>query len=433
MRPDTRALPEPSRSISQEVFGRTDDSPDPVLIDGMPPETNHAAHLSPEDQTVLLLARGELTPHLQERALGLLATPLRWDLILERAMVHQVYPLLFRNLGRLGFPGMPGQVRTELEALCKGNAFRNTLLAEELARVLTLLKEAGIPVIPLKGVTLAESLYGDVSLRVCTDIDVLIPRRMVAQAFHLLLASGYRAEFTERFFVDLLLHRNTECSLEREERSFQYVLEPHWGVLWGIPLDGGVTEDLWGEARPKAAFGVPAYTLSPEWSLLFLAAHAAHHQWQGLKWLVDIHEVCIQGGIDWEKLGAKARCLGWQDVLLLSLSVCRTLFSTPIPEEFSFRRLPPWLALFPADPSAQPWESAFFPLRLLKRPSDKLRYGVRLLLLPTLAEYRLLRLPSALGFLYYPLRILRLGYRWTWRGVCAGFRRLSVLFLALSN
>jgi hypothetical protein len=411
------------------VFIRAEDSLDPVLIGGMPSEMNRAAQLSPEDQIILLLARGTLVPHIRERALVLLARPLRWELILERARVHQVYPLLFQNLDRLGFPGMPGHVRADLDALCKVNALHNALLAEELARVLTLLKEAGIPAIPLKGVTLAESLYGDVGLRLCTDIDVLVPRRMVAQAFHLLVASGYRAEFTERFFVDRLRHRNTEASLKRQERGFCYILDLHWGVLYGIPRDRGVSEELWGETRPKAFFGVPAYALSPEWNLLFLAVHAAHHQWQVLKWLVDIHEVCIQRSIDWEKLGAQAERLGWLNVLQLSLNVCHALFSTPIPKEFSFRRLPPWLALFPADPSAQPWESAFFPLRLLKRPSDKVRFGVRLLLLPTLAEYRLLRLPSALGFLYYPLRILRLGYRWPWRGVRAGVRRLRVLCL----
>jgi Uncharacterised nucleotidyltransferase len=278
-------------------------------------------------------------------------------------------------------------------------------------------------------VTLAESLYGDVSLRLCTDIDVLVPRRMVVQALALLLASGYRLEFSERFFRDFLLHCNTECSLAREEGGFRYVLEPHWGVLWGTLSDGGATEDLWGEARPQVFLGVPAYTLSPEWNLLFLAAHAAHHQWQWLKWLVDIHEVCSQGSIDWEKLGAKARRLGWEDVLRDSLGVCRTLFSTPVPEMFSFQRLSPRLALFPGNPSTQPWEAVFLPLRMLKQPLDKVRYGIRILLLPTLAEHRLLRLPSALSPLYYPLRLLRLGCRWTWRGVCAGVRRLSVLRL----
>jgi Uncharacterised nucleotidyltransferase len=252
---------------------------------------------------------------------------------------------------------------------------------------------------------------------------------MVAQAFHLLVARGYGAEFTERFFVDRLRHRNTEASLKRQEGGFCYILDLHWGVLYGIPLDRGVSEDLWGETRPKAFFGVPAYTLSPEWNLLFLALHAAHHQWQGLKWLVDIHEVCIQGSIDWEKLRAKAGRLGWLEVLRLSLNVCRALFSTPVPEEFSCRRLPTQFALFPANPSIQRWESACFPLRLLQRRSDKVRHGIRLLLLPTLAEHRLLRLPSALSFLYYPLRILRLGCRWTWPGARAGVQRLRVLCL----
>ena len=221
------------------------------------------AYLTSEDQLILLLARGGLVPHMQEQALTLLVTPLRWDLILERATAHEVYPLLYRNLRRLGFPGVPAQVCTTLEALYKINAFRNVHLAEELAQVLKLLGDAGIPTIPLKGVPLAESLYGDLTLRVCTDIDILVPYRMAEQALHLLFARGYRAEFTEEIFADLILPHSTECGLVREERGTHYLLEPHWGIVWRAPSDGGATEDLWTEARPKAFFGVPAYTLSP--------------------------------------------------------------------------------------------------------------------------------------------------------------------------
>jgi Uncharacterised nucleotidyltransferase len=94
---------------------------------------------SSEDQLCLLLARGELPPDMQEQARALLAAPLRWDLVLECAMAHEVYPLLYRNLRRLAFAGVPTQARTELETLYKVNAFRNIHLAEELARVLTLL------------------------------------------------------------------------------------------------------------------------------------------------------------------------------------------------------------------------------------------------------------------------------------------------------
>jgi hypothetical protein len=87
---------------------------------------------------MLLLARGTLPSQVQEQALAWLATPLRWDVILERAMAHEVYPLLYRSLRQLGFPGVPAPVCTTLEALYKINAFRNVHLAEELAQVLHL-------------------------------------------------------------------------------------------------------------------------------------------------------------------------------------------------------------------------------------------------------------------------------------------------------
>ena len=62
-------------------------------------------HLPPEDQLCLMLARGQLTPEERARAEALLATPLQWPVILQRADSHQVYPLLYRNLRDLGFPG----------------------------------------------------------------------------------------------------------------------------------------------------------------------------------------------------------------------------------------------------------------------------------------------------------------------------------------
>jgi Uncharacterised nucleotidyltransferase len=368
-----------------------------------------------EDQLCLLLARGELPSHVQEQARALLATPLRWDLIFERATAHEVYPLLYHNLRMLACPGVPTQVYTELEALYKMNAFRNVHLAEELARVLHLLGGAGIPTIPLKGVTLAESLYRDPTLRVCADLDILIPRRAVAQATGLLLAEGYESAFGERLVADLYPPGGIEYALVRWERGFLHRLEPHWGLLAGPWVDKAALEDLWAEARPQTFLGVGAYALSPEWAVLFLVAHAARHGWQGLKWLVDIHELCCRGGIDWPKLGAKAKRLGWEDMLRLTLSVSRTLFSTPIPEEFWLPQLPSQLKLFPTNPSLDPWQSALFLLRLLKRPSDKLRYLIQMLLIPTPAEWRLCRLPPPISCLYYPMRPLRLGWKWSWR------------------
>ncbi len=373
--------------------------------------------MTSEDRLILLLARGGFPPHVQGQTLALLSTQLNWDLILKRATAEGVYPLLYRNLQRLGFAGVPKEASTKLEAMYKINAFRNVHLAEELARVLKLLGGAGIATIPLKGVALAESLYGNITSRVCADIDILVPRQAVCKAFGLILAEGFEAYEHELAFADinLLLDSNIEYSFISQRRGFTCLHELHWDIAWRWQRDGMVTDDLWAEAHRKAYWGAEGYALSPEWELLYMAVHAARHQWLGLKWLVDIHELCFSSRVDWEKLREKAKRLGLEQVLRLTLSACHALLGTSIPANLALRVLPPWLKLFPSYPSpADVWKDALFPTRFLRRPSEKLSYLARVVFLPTLAERRLLRLPSSLASLYYLVRPLRLGCKWGW-------------------
>src|SRR5574337_1314896 len=149
---------------------------------------------SREDELLLLLARGRLTPEVQGKAMACLQGELSWSVILQQAQAHDVFPLLYRNLLTLDCRGVPAEVRATLDRRYKANAIRNLLLARELARLLQAFSAAGIPVVPLKGVTLAESLYGDPALRVCIDIDILVPRRMASNACDLPLTAGYAAE-----------------------------------------------------------------------------------------------------------------------------------------------------------------------------------------------------------------------------------------------
>src|ERR1035441_7453542 len=279
--------------------------------------------LTREDQLCLLLSRGQLTPDEQAQAREFLAAPVQWPLLLERAYTHQVYPLVYRNLRQLGFPAVPDAVAAELKvgffapARRRGvpdafqaelkvgffaNALRNQLLAEELVRLLGLLGEAGISVIPLKGVTLAQSLYGDADSRVCSDIDILVPPANVTQALGLILASGYRDDFRNRFFSKLTLRHGRHYDLWGPS----FLLELHWQLVQHSSRNDEAIKDLWAEARPETFFGAPALSLSPEWELLYLSIHAADHAWQSLKWLSDIHQIASSAPVDWPKVTQKA-------------------------------------------------------------------------------------------------------------------------------
>ncbi len=262
---------------------------------------------------LLLLARGDLTTEEQGRARGLLAQPLAWRDILRSADEHGVFPAVVRNLRRLGWPNVPEGIRKELEAAERFNAVRNRLLARGLATILGRFAQAGIPVIPLKGVALAESLYGDASLRVCSDVDILVPRRAVGHAIELLQADGFRG--ADRYLagateIDLLLRSNMEYCLDSPPASFHYVLELHWDIAWRWRADSEMVDHLWTDARPGTVLGADAWALSPEWELLYLALHAARHRWSALKWLVDIHEICVRGGLDWTGVEDRARRFG---------------------------------------------------------------------------------------------------------------------------
>jgi hypothetical protein len=299
-----------------------------------------------------------------------------------------------------------------LEAAGRLNAARNGLLAHGLAKLLGRFAEVAIRVIPLKGVALAESLYGDVGLRVCSDVDILVPRRAVAQAFRLLIADNYEQADRCRIGlsdIDLLVRSAMEYGFTPPASAFPHLLELHWDIAWRWRGDAAMVDDLWAEARRQTLWGVEAWALSPEWELLYLAVHAARHRWQGLKWLVDIHEVCMRAKFDWDTVTDKAHRFGLERALEVSLSACQALFGTSLPPTYSERPVPAWLSLFPSSaPQMGEWREALLVRRLFRRPQDRLRYLARIALRPTLGELEFVRLPLGLRPLYYPLRLVRL-------------------------
>jgi len=381
----------------------------------------------PEDELCLLLSRGQLSPGVQRRALELLSKPLQWKLLLERTTDHQVLPLIYHSLRILEFHRVPPEVRAQVKTAFRTNAVRNEFLVRELGRVLELLEKARIPVIPLKGVILAELLYGDPALHVCWDLDLLVPRGEVLRTRRLILAHGYTSPFPEEFFVRHQFHTSADCPLlpQIERAVLPYLLELHWTLLQHSSQDEEAMQDLWSLARPKEFFGVQAYSLTPEWEFLYLAVHAAYHKWQTLKWLADIHELCVTTSIDWPQVREKAARFELDSVVGPTLTACSSLFGTPKPPDFPTVPLPPRVRLFPDSLSySEAWKAPLFYPRLLKRPSEKLHWFLEILFIARLADRRLFRLPSTLSFLYYALRPLRLSCKWTWLFAQAACRRL---------
>ena len=380
-----------------------------------------------EVELCLLLSRARISPEARERALELLSAPLRWEFLFEHAKSVGLFPLLYSGLSTWGFPGVPDAIQSEWTSIFRLHAIRIELLAGELARILALLADAGIPGVPLKGIALAESLYGDPALRVSNDIDVLVRSRQAIEAFRILVSSGWQSEFTAQpRLLELNVRYGKDCLLIRKQPAYTVGLELHSALVWGASLETGLLDEVWADAQRISFRGVRAFALSAEWEFLYLAIMAHRHGGSSLKWYVDLDRFCRRRSIDSEKTSEKAKSLGWAAAVRSSLEVCSSLFETPVGP--AFRSTPPRHRVGVPRPSALPSPASnLFLFGLLDTPTRKLRYLAIRLFIPTLADSEFLPLPPSLFFLYYPLRPFRVIVKLGGWFLAAGIRRFSRL------
>ena len=369
---------------------------------------NKFRSLSLEDHLCLLLSRGQLVPTHEVQVRELLSLPVRWPKLLELVYAHETWPLVYRNLRELGFLSVPDAVRAELKCAYATTALKNQFAVDELTALVDRLSDARIPVVPLKGVYLANSLYGDPATRVSSDLDLLVLPGQLDRSLEVIRAAGYRDVFDDRFFRKLELRYGRHYSFVRDGTPYSTQVEVHWRLVQHSSDDGAAVDDLWAEAQPARCFGTSAYQLSPAWQFLYLCLHAADHSWRGLKWLTDVDQLCVSQPPEWGRVKQKADQFCLESVVRRTLATCSLLFGTPLPEAYASVYLrPEWrrsaLALSP-----KPEQQTLSHLSLLARPWDRLRCLANVILVPKPADRNFVRLPAALSVLYYPLRAVRL-------------------------
>lgn len=361
-----------------------------------------------EHRLCLSLSCGQFSSNQRNRVLEFLAQAVKWPEFLRIVYAQETWPLVYRNLRKLGFPAVPNEVRTELKCACVETALQNHFASNELAVLLNRLSNAEVPVVPLKGVQLANSLFGDPAMRVCTDLDLLVPPSNLNRALEVIRLVGYGDVFDDTFFRKLDLQHGRHSSFQRHFGGHTSLIEVHWRLVQHSSRDWLAVQDLWSEVQDTRYFGASACRLSPEWQFLYLCIHAADHHWQGLKWLVDIHQMCLTQPPNWLQVKQKAERFGLDRVVRRTLATCSLLFETTLPAAYAADSLPPGSCLPASALSGKSRPRTFSHLSLLEKPWDKLCCVANVVFVPKPADRNFVRLPAALSFLYYPFRAVRL-------------------------
>lgn len=234
-------------------------------------------------------------------------TPLNWDLLLTLAEAEGLGPALGFAFKAKAPEAMPVAVRERLSRHLADGVARQMILSQELGRLLRGFAGAGIPVIPLKGPLLGETLYPDPALRPSSDLDLLIRPETLLPADGLLQGLRYRRlADAHSWSFDVAYDRATVY-----EGPVGVHVDLHWGLLSDPRYSWNDREGLtvWDRAVRIRVAGEAARGLCPEDLLLYLALHlAVHHGLAGLLWYWDLFLLIDRwaGTLDWQAVIARA-------------------------------------------------------------------------------------------------------------------------------
>lgn len=228
---------------------------------------------------------------------------------------------------------MPPEVLRRLDQVYYQQAARNARFGASLREVLATFSRHGVPVIVLKGASLAELVYGNIALRRMVDLDVLVPPRDLDLAEELVRELGYvadesshPAEWYRGQHHHLVPYRAPDGSSILE--LHHHIFPPAAGLQ--VPI-----EDFWQRARPAGFSSGPALALAPADLLLLLSVglSAVEHFLGGLRTLCDIAAAIkrYQKELDWACLLESARIYALEKHLYYGLSLARGLVAADVP------------------------------------------------------------------------------------------------------
>jgi hypothetical protein len=259
--------------------------------------------------------------------LDLVGEAIDWELVWQLSKAQGVAPLVYRNLAALCPAAVPAAIHEAFRRHIQTNALLNTLLANELVMVLDALAAKGVRAIPFKGVTLAQTAYGDLSLRECADMDLIIERGSIPQAGQVLWSQGYQLSDQD------MDNRNESDKTYHffQNKNGIVTMDLQWIMVrrhFGFRLD---REVFWDRLKPVHLPTKMVMGLCPEDLLILLCVHGSREAWARLKWICDVAElVQRRPGLDWSRVLFQADEWGCRRTVLLGLAMARNLFGTTL-------------------------------------------------------------------------------------------------------
>jgi hypothetical protein len=337
---------------------------------------------------------------------------------------HRIAPVIYHVLKSKEIVSSQGLQK--LKHLVELNLFRSMSAKREMISFLKFSISADHKLLFLKGLILSEMYYGDISLRHTMDLDVWVEIDSVEASISYLNHCGYVSSpewsklsdkqkcYFKKAFHDLSFSHRTDNS--------RIPIELHWRLREG---NGHFTYDPdkeW-EKMQQISFGNNTIHAMNEIDLfLYLTVHGTEHAWFRLKWLVDLPVLISKSNLDWKIVIDRAIFLKCEKHLYITILLLNTLLGFEIPRAFhsmnvdgEYRSSVDYIVdrivsdqHFNAN-DMERWKTLAFNRKLAESGNNDMRFLLKYFTNPN--DWKTLKLPDSIFFLYFPLRPFLFLYR----------------------
>jgi hypothetical protein len=288
--------------------------------------------LSPEFRLAAACAMWPPSDRRTEAIRAAAARPLDWPRFLRVARRHRVVGLVHDALTRAR-PAVPPIIARETGAQSAQLVSESLAMAAEALRLQRLFDVAELPVLFVKGTSLAVLAFGTLGLSSAQDIDLLVPIETLPAASALVARAGYRRfdpppELSDAQ-VRLLMPLRKDLGFVHQATGVR--IELHWRLF--LNQYAMAEASLMATSRIVALSGTQGLrTMGEEDLFAYLCMHGTLHWWNRLKWLADVNALLAAAPErDVERLVCAAEARGAGRAAAQAMRLCRRLLGTPLP------------------------------------------------------------------------------------------------------
>lgn len=218
-----------------------------------------------------------------------------WPYFLRLARFHKVVPLIYQRLKNAGANQVPSYVLSTLRQQSCAIALKNTFHIQELIQVLDMFARYQIPVIPFKGPTLTQMVYGNMGMRPFCDLDLWVRKQDFDTSLKLLIDAGYQSPYLRQtwrrskffkwinsFHCGVMAH---ELPLGRKQQERHLFIDLHRQISKYFQIS---FDEILRRSKPITLQGNTVMSLGAEDSLLIMCVHGSQDGWNKLQSICDV-------------------------------------------------------------------------------------------------------------------------------------------------